>query len=339
MDSSDTSDDLSHRAHEWLRMNTRRIQVARRIVISLVAVACVLGVGLGLAPSASASTRIAFVRGRYTTTIWTIAANGSGLRQLTKGHYDYSPVWAPARKTIAFLRSQADMSMSRRIMLVSAMGGTARPLHYAGSNEKPSNRMITGLAYSPNGKQLAFADLTYAPSGLAQGRVAVITLKTGKTTVLLRRSAGLDTGWGLCWSPDGKTLLISRSATDFEGQTTWLLTVATRHLTPLGIANACSSAWLPGSKTLVVSTLTQNGSSILIARRNGSVLRTLLTGGGAMDYQPPEAPVVEEAGCSPDGRFVVYTDAPDPADTSLWIMNVDGSGQHKLTVGDEAAWR
>ena len=317
-------------------MRTRHAGILKHPTVSIsLAAVLVLASSLVFASSASATAHIAFVRG---STIWTIAANGDGPRQLTKGHYDYSPVWAPGHKTIAFLRAPSDVSMSRRIMVVSAKGGTARPLNYAGSRAQPGNRFITGLAYSPNGRQLAFADLTFAPSGLAHGRVVVINLKTGKTTVLLRRSAGLDISWSLSWSPDGRTLLISRSSTDDEGNATWLLAVASRHLTSLGISNARGAAWLPHTKLLVVSTLTQNSSSVLVARRDGSVLRTLLTGGGSGYYGLSPAPAIGNTCCSPDGRLVAYTVALDAA-PSLWIMHSDGSGQHKLTVGDEAAWR
>jgi len=53
-----------------------------------------------------------------------------------------------------------------------------------------SSREIEERAYSPNGKRLAFADLTFT-STPARRRVVVIDLKTHRTVALPRRSAGL----------------------------------------------------------------------------------------------------------------------------------------------------
>jgi Tol biopolymer transport system component len=270
--------------------------------------------------------------------IWTISSSGGGLHRLTRGSaQDGQPVWKPGRKTIAFLRGAANGSLRTRIMLVPAKGRTARPLSYSGSTTQTSDRSITGLAYSPDGKRLAFADLTFASTPV-RGRVVVIDLKTRKTVVLLRRSAGLDVSWKLSWSPDGKTLLVARFGQDAEGSATWLLTVASRQFTRLGIADACTAAWLPDSQRLLASTLTQAGSSVLLARRDGSVLSTLVTGGGAFGPSTAAASV-EDACSSPGGHMVVYaTLSPKTGATALWLMGIDGSNRHRLTAGISPAW-
>jgi Tol biopolymer transport system component len=282
-----------------------------------------------------AGPRIAFEK---QDNIWTISSSGSGLQRLTRGSaQDGQPVWKPGRKTIAFLRGAANGSLHTRIMLVPAEGGTARPLTYSGSTTQPSDRVITGLAYSPDGTRLAFADLSFSSSRV-QGRVVVIDLKTRKTVVLLRRSAGFDVSCKLSWSPDGKMLLVSHFGQDAEGSATWLLDVASREVTPLGIADACSAAWLPDSQRLLTSTLTQAGSSVLLAKRDGSVLSTLVTGGGAFGPSTAAASV-EDACSSPGGHMVVYaTLSPKTGATSLWLMGIDGSNRHRLTAGISPAW-
>jgi len=304
-------------------------------VLALLVGVCALVLSAAFVSAAVAGPRIAFER---RGDIWTISSTGSGVQRLTQGSaQDGMPVWKPGRKTIAFLRGPANGSLRRRIMLVPAGGGTPRLLSYAGSTTQPSDRAITGLAYSPDGKRLAFADLTFS-SPRVGGRVVVIDLKTRKTVVLLHRSARLDVSWKLSWSPDGRTLLVSRFGQDAEGSATWLLDVASRQVTPLGIADACSAAWLPDSQRLLVSRLTQAGSSVLLAKRDGSVLGTLATGGGAF-AQPPAAPSVGDACGSPDGLTVAYTVvSPQSGATSLWLMQLDGSAGHRLTAGVEPAW-
>jgi TolB protein len=43
---------------------------------------------------------------------------------------------------------------------------------------------------------------------------------------------------------------------------------------------------------------------------------------------------------SPDGTRIVFAQLPlDNGAPSIWVMNADGTGARRLTVGNEASWR
>jgi dipeptidyl aminopeptidase/acylaminoacyl peptidase len=149
-------------------------------------------------------------------------------RQFTHGEVnDSSPRWSPDGKTIAFLRSKDKQS---QIHLIPADGGEARAL------TKLPQGGIGGLAWSPNGKQLAFTfsqtpdewttkaadqrkrkNLSTPPriitrlrfrldgAGFLGGRshVWVADAKDGKTRQITN---GDYDHHSLCWSPDGRQI-------------------------------------------------------------------------------------------------------------------------------------
>ena len=319
---------------------------ASTVLATLLTVALVT---LAAAPAAfAAADRIAFVRNGD---IWTIAPDGSDATRLTGGsREDASPAWSPDHKTVAFVRlpSEDDWGDTPDICTVSASGGASHAIKYKDSLAKTDFHFINSLAYSPDGKKLAFTDMYQLAAGTSQpkpeyNRLVVIDLKTRKTTVLIKHKWGfggaIDAGWPISWSPDGKSLLISQWGMDSEGGMTQVFTIATRKLRKLPIADATWSDWAPDGDTIVVSTYTQSDSSVLIAGPTGSVIRTLVRGLGW--EATPADPSYEDACYSADGDHVAYTVDPWTGDKgrSVWIMGTDGSGAHRLTSGEAPAWR
>lgn len=292
--------------------------------------ACAVVAGVALAPAAGAAPRIAFEK---KGDIWTVTPSGSGLRHLTSSSsFDWSPAWSPDRKKLAFLRRSAEWEGKTRVCMVSASGRSVRVL-------RTTSRSTTGLAFSPDGKKLAFTD-AYGVAGdpYTHNSITIFDLKTRKADVVIRHTGGLDTVWSLSWSPDGKTILVGQSGMDSEGGQTWLLDVASRHLNGLGIADAVWASWSPDGDSVVVSTETQERTSILLARPDGQILATLIEGSS---WSPdPAAPPVGRACFSPAGGQIVYTvRSARSGATSLWLMGSGGGGKHRLTAGDWAAWR
>jgi len=284
-------------------------------------------------PTAVAASHIAFVKDGD---IWTIHADGSDARQLTHGSTaDALPTWAPDGETIAFARC-TEQGETPSIDLVPAQGGEVRTL-LRDSIPGADYSWIGGLAFSPDGRQLAYADSYGSTSSNAQHcRVVIIDLATGETRVLLERENGfgtLDASWGLSWSPDGATLLVSQGGLDAEGGETWLFRIADGGLSKLPIADASHADWSPDGASIVVSPYTQTRTRILVATPAGQVVRTLARGGGWEG-----APSVSGACFSDDGSWVAYTMGGRAGD-GIWIMKADGSGKRGLADGSQAAWR
>ena len=281
-------------------------------------------------PTKIAATRLAFVRG---DNIWTIAADGTDPEQLTRGSaQDVLPTWAPDGKTIAFVRS-TEVGETAAICSVPAASGKVRTL-LRDAVPGADYSYVGGLAFAPDGKQLAFSDTYGSTSNNTQySQVTSIDLASGETTVLLERSNGfgrtIDASWGLSWSPDGATLLISQAGLDAEGGQTWFFRLADQSLRKLRIADASDAAWSPDGTSILVSTFTQSRSRILLARPDGTVIRTLARGGGW-----DGAPSVTEARFSADGAWIAYT----KNGSGVWLMKADGSGKHGLTSGSLPVW-
>ena len=281
-------------------------------------------------PTKIAATRLAFVRD---DNIWTIAADGADPEQLTRGSaQDVLPTWSSDGKTIAFVRS-TEVGETAAICSVPAAGGKVRTL-LRDAVPGADYSYVGGLAFAPDGKQLAFSDTYGSTSNNTQySQVTSIDLASGETTVLLERSNGfgrtIDASWGLSWSPDGTTLLISQAGLDAEGGQTWLFGLTDGSLRKLPIADASDAAWSPDGTSILVSTFTQSRSRILLVRRDGTVIRTLARGGGW-----DGAPSVTEARFSADGAWIAYT----KNGSGVWLVKADGSGKHGLTSGSLPAW-
>ena len=304
----------------------------------LVAAVALAAVALVLVPAASArraagtpAPSIAFTRGDY---VWTVSPDGSGRKQLTSGKVeDGLPVWSPDHATVAFVRHTSSYKTSA-IYTVPATGGTAQLL-YTDRLAKASFLEVTGLAYSPDGSKLAFAD-TYTAKAVPPVicRLLILDIASGRTSVMLKKSGGfgnaLVTAWHVAWSPDGASILISQQGQDDVRNGTWVYPIVSGAPQKIPVAGASTSDWAADGESVLLSVSTPVKSSIKQTRLDGTVIRTLASGGG---WDGPGVPGVYTAHYSPDGSQVVYVRF-----AALWIMNADGTGKHKVTAGFAPAW-
>jgi hypothetical protein len=89
---------------------------------------------------------------------------------------------------------------------------------------------------------------------------------------------------------------------------------------------------------------TQNSISILDLRTHKTSVVIRHSGGldtfWSLSWSPDaQAPPIARACFSPTGEKIIYTVISRNGAASLWVMNADGSGKHRLIAGDWAAWR
>lgn len=92
-----------------------------------------------------------FEANRNASNVWMVSTAGGEALQMTQSGHDFSPVWSPDGKTIAFLSSRSGES---QIYLLPMDGGEAKPL----------TTLSTGadiVKWSPDGKSIAFTSGVY----------------------------------------------------------------------------------------------------------------------------------------------------------------------------------
>lgn len=147
--------------------------------------------------------RIAFVRlvrdesGDARLALFTIASNGSGERQLTRGHLDEWPSWSPDGTSIAFIRRTDNVADT--VVLVGADGQAERVLfRIPGSS-------VASVKWSPDGRKLAYvSDLSAYVRDLRTGVTRRLTPKH------YRGYAAVFDGV-VDWSPDSRRVSLART--------------------------------------------------------------------------------------------------------------------------------
>lgn len=126
--------------------------------------------------------------------IYLISPDGTGLEQLSSGHdVDHSPAWSPDGEEIAFIRAG-------ELWTIHLEDGES--IRLWGKIEQTN---VVGMGWSPEGSQLAFANLYRGPQ--SSGVEFWIVDRDGSEPRLVRTFAGPFTFALVGWSPDGNQLL------------------------------------------------------------------------------------------------------------------------------------
>jgi TolB protein len=307
-----------------------------KLVLVAAAGALVLGATSGTGATLHGS-RIAFALERGSiTSLYTVRANGTGLRRLTVPPTrqdlggDSGPVWSPNGRRIVFERDLPYWGDDRfSLAAVPAGGGLAREL-----TPGPYDAMPT---LSPDGRRIAFVRLTRSDDG---ARVSLYTADRLGHHAAQLLSDGLDIT--PAWSPDGKTIVFSRltdQSQPIDQATLYVADANGSGMRRLGAApvRGVSPAWSPDGRRLAfVSFADHNGSAcpagtctpngeIYIVGADGTGL-TRLTTSKADDEHPT---------WSPDGSRIAFASGflLRSEGHLSWLVSASASGGPVKRIG------
>jgi Tol biopolymer transport system component len=130
------------------------------------------------------------------------------------------------------------------------------------------------------------------------------------------------------WSPDGSTIVFSRDSDSAPASDIYVIRVdgtGLTNLTNTTSVNEVQPAWSPDGRIAFAS-----GNNIFVMNGDG-------TGRTQVTNYPPDGFRAHSPNWSPDARKLAYgrspSDAPDPYDYSIRVVNPDGSGDTGV-VGD-----
>ncbi|RVW10725.1 hypothetical protein EGT67_06155 [Prescottella agglutinans] len=292
--------------------NSRKIraQATRSLGAGLLIAVFVAGCGAGEPGQVESTEIIAFADGDGS--IYTIAPDGSGLRQLTatitddRTAYASHPAVSPDGSRIAFTRGSA-------IAVMNADGTDQQVIAERGGQP----------AFSPDGSQIVF------------GCVGGICLINADGSDRRQLSPEYDGRGGISrsypvFTPDGSKIVFNEAGylagfdTDGNG---WFQILRDQHWNS-------DPAYSPDGTTIVFSS--NRGST--------DASETYAMTADGRDIRPLTTEFAVGAKFSPDGSKIVYTRGltePRPS-AQIWVMNADGSDPRQLTssslVAQSPSW-
>jgi Tol biopolymer transport system component len=240
--------------------------------------------------------------------------DGTGSRTIANVGQNYEPgiQWSPDGSELLFTSSSASGYWD--LFVVSPDGTGLRQL----TNDPNYDHFAS---WSPDGRRIAFFRASSGDS--SRGWLTLIGANGGREHALAR--VRIDSGFEgpPAWSKDGKRIgfgishggiLITSAGGGPNRVFDW-------RWPPRAFSGAPS--WRPGRDELLFSVhLTTSDKDIYVARPDGSGVRAL-TRNEANDDDPS---------WSPDGRRLAVARTGGPRIDGIWVISVDGGGEHRLTT-------
>ncbi|MFD8708734.1 TolB family protein [Kitasatospora sp. NPDC059648] len=286
---------------------------------------------------------------RTTSAIVTVGPDGSGQHQVTQPPErarDDRPDWSPDGSAIAFDRTDPQTGAAR-LWTVSATGGNAHQISQlcdaASAGADCANEDERAPAFSPDGKQLAFSRswgaLDQAHNNQVQYSDLYLMSPDGtnvqRLTFLTNDKPYSGAVSNPSWSPDGKQLTFEyrTSATGQPANSRAIYVVGVdgtglRQLTPWELRAGDRAPWSPDGTQILFTTYPAGaenapGGGIYTVHPDGTAIGALTPA--------PSTTFYGGAAYAPDGKSIVFTQAPAGSGSDLYSMRPDGTGVAKLT--------
>jgi len=177
-------------------------------------------------------------------------------RLTTDPALDYSPVWSPDGRTIAFLRQQVGRE---EVWLIPAQGGAERKLAELATHPAARTYMWNGMDWSPDGQWLAVVD---SPPGAAES-LFLLGVETGEKRRLTFPSKAANGDVRPAFSPDGRWLAFARG-TSSRVDNLFIVPVSGGEARQLSHNQGLmfDLAWLPGGETLVFTAIAEGKAKL-----------------------------------------------------------------------------
>ncbi|MFG2919801.1 TolB family protein [Kitasatospora sp. NPDC048298] len=311
----------------------------------------VVGAAVG-APAAPAHNGLIVSRAstdssRTSSAIITLSPDGTGQHQVTQPParaLDDRPDWSPDGTTIAFDRTDPHTGTAR-LWTVPTAGGPEHQISQLcdGATADCTNEDERAPAFSPDGKQVAFSRSWGAldTSGSHQVQYSDLYLMSPEGTDVQRLTfltndkpySGAVSNPS--WSPDGKQLTFEyrTSATGQPANSRAIYVVSAdgtglRQLTPWELRAGERADWSPDGTRILFTTYPAGpdnapGGAIYTVHPDGSAVGALTPATSNAFFGP--------ASYAPDGKSIVFTQAPSGAGADLYSMQADGTGVTRLT--------
>lgn len=238
---------------------------------------------------------------------------GAPLRLTTHPGIDNSPTWSPDGKYIAFTRFDKGESA---IFIVPALGGPERKLlslgfqvHWFG-NYPP-------VVWSPDGKSLAFPDKG-SPEDLPG--IFLVSIETGERRRLTSPPAQYLGDWFPAFSPDGQTLVFTRSSSEGASDI-YLIRAVGGEVRRLTFDNTWSigPVWTPDGSSIVFISLRGGTLRLWKVSASGGTPELLAIGGETFMIQQSPSPL----SISRQGNRLAF--ARSLEDVNIWRIEVSRS--------------
>ncbi len=261
--------------------------------------------------------------------IYTVNADGSGLRQLTHSDKpDLDPVWSPDGRRIAYTQAEYTIppgvpippgaSPLMSVYIMNADGSNARDL-----TPTPAKVSFRTLSWSPDSKHLA-VDCPLNGNDIGSNQICVLNVdepgmrRIGPPGILMSSPS---------WSPNGRWIAAIGSESTFTPYELYLLSPDGNdsHRLSNDVASPLGFAWSPDGSRIAIVQGRPAGST-----NYGKITVVNIDGSGQHDLNVGDV-FSNDLAWSPDGSRILFRAAiSGTAQAGVDVVNADGTGLREI---------